>query len=38
MTSRAQTAAERMDELCRFIEFWLGPRKAEYGVPEDELA
>jgi hypothetical protein len=26
-----------MDELERFIEFWYGPRRAEYGEPEDRL-
>ena len=33
----AGTAAERMSELERFIEFWYGPRQAEYGTPEEEL-
>lgn len=33
----APTAAERMDALCEFIEFWLGPRREEYGVPDHEL-
>ena len=33
----AETAAERMSELERFIEWWYGPRKPEYGEPEDML-
>src|SRR3712207_6894746 len=27
----------RMDELERFIRFWLGPRKAGYGEPKKAL-
>lgn len=33
----ATTAAERMDALCEFIEFWNGPRRPEYGIPAEEL-
>jgi hypothetical protein len=33
----AATADERMAELERFIEWWYGPRKPEYGTPADEL-
>ena len=28
----------RMDALCEFIEFWLGPRQALYGEPPESLA
>lgn len=34
----AENAGIRMDALCRFIEFWLGPRKPEYGEPHDKIA
>ena len=34
----ARNAGERMDQLERFIEFWVGPRKLEFGEPEDALA
>jgi hypothetical protein len=34
----ATNAHERMDELEHFIEFWYGPRKPEYGEPEERLA
>src|SRR5918998_5674690 len=27
----AGTASARMDALCVFIEFWLGPRRSSYG-------
>jgi len=33
----ARSASERMHRLCRFIEFWLGPRKPEYGEPSEAL-
>lgn len=28
----------RMDALCEFIEFWLGPRQASCGEPAESLA
>lgn len=28
---------ERMDALCEFIEFWLGPRQADFGEPAEEV-
>jgi hypothetical protein len=31
----ARSAAERMDELGRFLEYWFGKRRPEYGEPED---
>ncbi|MDR3634653.1 MAG: hypothetical protein P4L84_12680 [Isosphaeraceae bacterium] len=34
----ATNASELMDELERFIPFWYGPHRAEYGVPHDRLA
>lgn len=33
----AESPVARMDALCEFIEFWLGPRKEEYGEPLNEL-
>jgi len=33
----AQSAKERMDELEKFILFWLGPRRPEYGEPDSAL-
>src|SRR5690348_2133123 len=33
----AQSAKERMDELEKFIVFWLGPRKTEYGEPDSAI-
>jgi hypothetical protein len=36
--SVATNAAERISELGRFLEFWYGPRRAEFGEPEDRLA
>ncbi len=33
----ATTTAGRMDALCRFIEFWLGPRKEDYGESADAV-
>jgi uncharacterized protein (TIGR02996 family) len=30
-------AGERMDELQRFLEFWYGPRKPDYGEPAERL-
>jgi hypothetical protein len=33
----AQTAAERMDALECFIEFWFGPRRPEFGEPQSAL-
>jgi hypothetical protein len=30
----ATNAAERMSELERFVEFWYGPRRPEFGVPD----
>jgi hypothetical protein len=35
---KARSAAGRMDELGRFLEFWFGPRRAKYGEPEKRLA
>lgn len=35
--ANASTASERMDALCEFIEFWLGPRLEEYGEPAAEV-
>jgi hypothetical protein len=32
------TADARLSGLESFLEFWLGPRHPEYGVPPDELA
>ena len=32
------TPQDRMDELERFLSFWLGPRKPEYGEPDAALA
>lgn len=34
----APTATDRMDALCRFIEFWLGPRQESYGESKESLA
>src|SRR5438552_19191174 len=34
----AATAGARMDALCEFIEFWLGPRQASYGESPQALA
>jgi len=34
----ATTASERMDALCEFIEFWLGPQQPSYGESREELA
>ena len=34
----ATDANVRMDALCEFIEFWLGPRQASYGEPLESLA
>lgn len=34
----AKSASERMGALCRFIEYWLGPRKVTYGTPAKQLA
>ena len=34
----AASAKERMDALCRFVEFWLGQRKPEYGERPEALA
>jgi hypothetical protein len=34
----ATTARERMERLCAFIEFWLGPRRPEYGEDPAALA
>ncbi|HEX4609513.1 MAG TPA: hypothetical protein VH092_15045, partial [Urbifossiella sp.] len=31
----AAMAADRMDALCEFIEFWLGPRLPAYGEPAE---
>lgn len=33
----ARTAAERIDELGQFLEYWFGKRRPEYGEPEDRL-
>lgn len=33
----ARTAAGRMDELGRFLEYWFGKRRPEYGEPEESL-
>jgi hypothetical protein len=33
----AETAKARMDALCEFLQFWLGPRRDEYGEPIEEL-
>src|SRR5690349_16569052 len=33
----ATTARERLDELERFIAFWYGPRRPEYGEPAERL-
>jgi hypothetical protein len=32
------TADDRLTGLESFLEFWLGPRRPEYGVPTDKLA
>ncbi len=29
----ARDAAARMEELQRFLEYWYGPRRPEYGEP-----
>ncbi len=34
----AINASARMDALCEFIEFWLGPRQASFGEPSESLA
>ncbi len=33
----ARDAVSRMDALCEFIEFWLGPRQQSYGEPARAL-
>ncbi|HWE39290.1 MAG TPA: hypothetical protein VG406_22260 [Isosphaeraceae bacterium] len=33
----ATTAGDRMDALCEFLEFWLGPRQDDFGEPIEEL-
>lgn len=33
----ASSASARMDALCEFIEFWLGPRSVEYGESLSEV-
>jgi hypothetical protein len=33
----AETASARMDALCEFLEFWLGPRQDDYGEPVAKL-
>ncbi|QDU44656.1 hypothetical protein Mal52_31420 [Symmachiella dynata] len=33
----AATPNERMDALCEFIEYWLGPRMDEYGEPNEAV-
>ena len=33
----ASTSAELMSELEKFLVFWLGPRKEEFGEPEPVL-
>jgi hypothetical protein len=32
-----RSARTRLDELERFLEFWYGPRKPEFGEPEERL-
>ena len=34
----AVTASDRMNALCTFIEFWLGPRQASYGESAQALS
>jgi hypothetical protein len=34
----AESASERMQTLLQFIEYWLGPRRPEYGEPAEALA
>jgi hypothetical protein len=34
----ATTAADRLAELERFLVYWFGPHRAEYGEPADSLA
>jgi len=34
----AKSAAERMHELARFLDFWYGPRRPEYGETPEALA
>jgi hypothetical protein len=36
--TQAQDASQRMAALCQFIEFWLGPRMPEFGVPGASMA
>ena len=31
------SASERMEALCEFIEFWIGPRKSDYGEPHEAV-
>lgn len=35
--STKRSARTRLDELERFLEFWYGPRRSEYGEPADRL-
>ena len=34
----ATDSHSRMEALCRFIEFWLGPRHEEFGESHESLA